>query len=346
MTSWRSLYYEKWVNNAHNYQLTLEAGDPAVALFELDTIIEVWRHATGQPWVREIVALHRSSQYNLEENGRQIFTSYGRGLNDFLNRRNILYFANTAFTLKQGPGETVMKQLVEENAAAGAASVQRRGNGQYDPVTLGLTVDPSGGQGTVWKGAMTWKNLFEVLKEIAIQSSVDFEVLRVGPREFTFTTFYPQRGIDRSGTLTFSPELGNMSNIILSISRTDEANVIAVLGQGEESSRAVLIVESNAQLDSPWNVIETTRDARSQPTLAEMQTTGETALEETKAQQNFTFTTLQTATRQYGKDYNVGDLTLAHYRIDVIKKIVCAKITVSRDNPIEKIQLEFADIAS
>lgn len=341
---WHSLYYEKWVNNSHNYQLVLAADHPAVQYFLLDAIIEVWRRVPGQEWYREISAFHRTSQFNLEENGRELFTSYGRGLNDLLNRRDILYYASTAYTLKEGPGETVMKELVNENAAVGADNANRRSFGQYTAATLGLTIAPDYAQGSVWKGAMPWRNLLDQLKEIALTTSVDFEVLRTGAREFVFNTYYPQRGVDRSDTLIFSPELGNMSNVVYADSRVEEANVVAVLGQGENTARQVLIRKTAADADSPWNTIETTRDARNQPDLTAMQSTGDAALEETKAHQTFTFSTLQTATRQYGVDYDVGDLILAFYRVNVIKKIITAKVNVSRQAPIESVNLEFADI--
>lgn len=342
--NWRSLYYEKWVNNSHNYQLALESADPNIQYFELDAIVEVWRRVPGYDWYREITCMHRTSQWNLEENGREIFTSYGRGLNDLLNRRNLLYYANTAFTLKDGPGETVMKELVEENAAAGADNAARRSFGQYTAATYGLTVASDSGLGDSWKGAMAWRNLLDQLKEIALTTSVDFEVLRTGPLTFVFNTYYPQRGTDRSATLTFAPYLGNMSNVIYADSRVEEANIVAVLGPGEESSRQVVIRKTLAGADSLWNNIETTRDARNQPDLASMQSTGDAALEETKAHQTFTFATLQTDTRQYGIVYDVGDKIRANYKVDVIKKIVCARVTVSRVEPIETVQLEFADI--
>lgn len=344
----RSLYYEKWVNNSHTYQLVLDSDDPVVPFFVTDAIVEIWRRipgASGTPWYREISCLHRTEQFNLEENGRELFTSYGRGLNDLLSRRAILYFANNAFTLKQGPGETVMKQLVEENAADGAENSSRRSFNSYVASVLGLSVSTDNSQGLEWKGAMPWRNLLDVLKEIALTSHVDFEVERTGPRTFSFNTYYPQRGTDRTATLTFSPYLGNMTNIVYVKSRVEEATVVAVLGQGGESARQVIIRQSDAIGDSPWNTIETTRDARNQPDITSLISTGDVALQEVQAHETFTFNTLQTAESQYGRDYDVGDKVRGSYKtIYVVKKITCAKVTISRQAPIENVQMEFANV--
>lgn len=340
----RSLYYEKWVNNTDTYQLVLDADDPVIQYFVTDAIIEVWRRIPDTAWVREICCFHRTEQYNLEENGRELYTSYGRGISDLLNRRNILYFANTTFTLKQGPGETVMKELVNENACLAAHNSARRSFGQYYAPIPGLTTSPDQAQGLEWKGSMPWRNLLDQLKEIALTTRIDFDVERIGPLEFCFNTYFPQRGIDRTATLTFSPRFNNMTNIVYAKSRVEEANVVAVLGQGEESSRRVIIRQALSVLNSPWNLIETIRDARNTPDITGMITIGDTALQEVQAHQTFSFNTLQIASRQYGRDYNVGDKVLAEYRdISIVKKITSARITLSRDAPIESVLLGFSD---
>lgn len=339
-----SLYYEKWVNNTHTYQLVLDADDPCIQYFVTDAIVEVWRRVLGSDWVREVCCFHRTEQYNLEENGRELYTSYGRGVNDLLNRRSILYFANTPFTLKQGPGETVMKELVNENACAAANNAARRSFGQYNAAIPGMTTSPDQGLGLEWKGSMPWRNLLDQLKEIALTTNIDFEVIRIAPLEFCFYTFYPQRGVDHTDSLTFSIQFNNMTNVVYARSRVEEANVVAVLGQGEESSRRVIIRQSPASLNSPWNLIETIRDARNTPDVTGMITVGDTALQEAQAHETFSFNTLQTAARQYGRDYNVGDKVTAEYRdINVVKKITSARVTLSRDAPIETVLLGFSD---
>lgn len=347
ITHWLSLNYVRKVNEFHTLQLVLAAKDPNIAFFTLDALVEVWRRVDGGEWYREIVTLFRTKEYDLYENGRETFTIYCRGLNDLLHRRHVLYPANTAFTLKQGPADDVMKAFVRENCTAVGNIATRKSFGVYDCTMFGLTVVPDFGAGPEWSGARSWLNLLHVLNEIALHpSNVDFEVLRMGTSglDFQFTTFYPLRGVDRTANLTFSTDLGNMSNVKFTRSRTEEANIVFVLGQGEGSARIVLAREASEliQHESHWNAIEITADARSQDSVASLISQADELLESLKATDRFEFAVLQTASRQYGVDYNVGDKVLASYRTTVTKKITAASVNVGDGK--ETIELEFTDV--
>lgn len=349
ITKWDFLNYEKRVNDYHLLTIALEADDPNVAHFLLDAMIEVWRRNDGGSWYKELVVLHRTPQYNLYENGRETFTSYCRGLNDLLHRRHVVYFANTAYTLKSAPADDVMKAFVRENATSAANIAARRSFGVFFAQMQGLTVTADTSQAPVWAGARAWQNLHDILVDVSLPSGTDFEVVRVGDSglAFEFNTYYPQRGVDRSSTLTFAPHLGNMKSVVMTKSRTEEANIVYVLGQGEDAARQVVPRVSAevfaANTGSLWNWIETTRDARSQPGLAELQSFGDEQLKELAAQDQFEFEILQTDTRQYGRDYDVGDIIRAEYRnVNATKKIVAVKVSMQEGKEI--IVPEFADI--
>lgn len=340
LTNWRSLNLERHLNSASNMILSLEEQDPHVALFEVDAILEVWRRLDrpNAEWYIEATLFHRTPQNDFTEDQRRIFISYSRGLNDLLHRRTILYAAKTAYTLKTGPGETVMKEFVDENVGPGASNVLRKSTGTWNPVTLGFSIADDKGLGGTWAGSRAWKNVLDVLNEISIKSGVDFSVERIGPREFEFRTYYPQFGIDHTtpGHLTevmFSPELGNMINITYVKSRTEEVNAIVALGQGEDTARILWPqIDIPGVIASPWNVCEGTRDARNEPTLTELQTTATEALRELSAQENFSFDVLQTSARQYGvgAEYWFGDIVRAKYGdIETVRKITGVTINVS-----------------
>lgn len=349
ITKWNFLNYEKRVNDFHLLTLSLMADDPNVAHFLLDAIVEVWRRnsTVGAAWYKELVVLHRTPQYNLYENGRETFTSYCRGLNDLLHRRHVVYPANTAYTLKSGPADNIMKEFVRENATVIAVIATRKSFSTFDPTVYGLIVAADVSAAPIWAGARAWQNLHDILKDISLPSGTDFEVLRVGDNglTFEFRTYYPQRGTDRSSTLTFAPHLGNMKSVVMTRSRTEEANIVYVLGQGEDSARQVVVREAAQSIQdaSLWNAIETTRDARSQPGIAEMQSFGDEQLKELAAQDQFEFEILQTDERQYGADYDVGDIIRAQYRdVNTTKKIVAVKVSMTEGK--ETIVPEFQDI--
>lgn len=340
---WRFLQVEKYLNSYDIVTFAIDGNDPRVSLFTLDAIIEVWRRIdrVGAQWYRECTSLHRSPQKQLTDNQHAIFTSYSRGLVDFIRRRSLGYYANTIFTLKSGPGETVIKQFVNENAGPGATIATRI----VDGVTLGLTIESDSGLGAVWSGARSWQGLLEVIQEVSLLTSVDFTIDRVGEsgRDFIFRTGYPQLGTDRTNTLVFSPSIGNMLAPSYTLSRTEEITRVIVLGQGQESSRRIIVREAAEIADSPWNVIETSADARNQNTISGMEIVGDLQLVKSKAQESFTFDVLQIAGIQYGADYFVGDRVSAGFAdVSTTKKIVSAKLNISEGR--ETIAIEFADI--
>lgn len=343
--NWIALSYVKQVNNFHTLQLVLGAYDPVIPFFQLDAIVEVWRRTDGSTWYRELVTLFRTLQYDLYENGHETYTVYCRGLNDLLHRRHVLYPATTAPTLKSGPADDVMKEFVRENCTSLANVAARKSFGVYDAAIYGLTVNDDASVAPVWTGARAWLNLLDVLLDVSLSpSDTDFEIVRAGTigLNLEFTTYYPQRGVDRSSTVTFSPHLGNMRDIKVTYSRTEEANIVFVLGNGEGTGRQVLAREASliVQNESRWNAIETTTDARTQDSVAAFTTQGDELLEKLKAQLHFEFNVLQTSGSQYGREYDVGDRIRARYRdYDVTRKIVSANVSMTRGK--ESISLDF-----
>lgn len=328
--------------------LYIEQNSPHVQYFVTDAIIEVRRKLArpGANWYVESTLFHRTPDHRDTSGQRKQFISYSRGLNDLLHRRFVLYSANSAQTLKSGPGETVMKEFVEENAGPSASSASRKSTAWTAPI-FGFTVELDAGRGATWQGARAWQNILDVLNEISVVSSVDFDVVRTGPRTFEFRTYYPQYGQDLSASVLFSSGFGNMTNVVFVQSRTEEVNAVVVLGPGQESSRITLAdADTTATVASPWNTIETVQDARAQPSLSEMQTTAQQALDEGKAQDDFSFTVIQTVTRQYGRhpegEYWFGDIIRAvHESVNVVRKIV--GVTINLNQGKEDIQLKFSE---
>lgn len=331
---------QRRLNDFDILTLAINGNDPRVPLFTLDSIIEVWRRIdrVGAEWYREAICLHRTPSENLTEGQHQIFTSYSRGLNDFLRRREIRYKAETAYTKKTGVGETVMKSYVEQNMGPSATNPPRISSG----VMANFSVQADGGLGDSWSGSKAYQNLLAVLQDISLTTSVDFEVVETGGA-FEFRTYYPQRGVDRTATVRFAPEQGNVQDPVYTISRTEEANSIAVLGQGQQSNRRVIVRTSPDIADSPWNLCEKSTDGRNESTTLALQKTGDAELEKLQKQVSFEFQALQTDVLQYGVDYNLGDLVTVSFKTATVqKKLVAVRINV-RDGQ-ETVDPEFQDV--
>lgn len=341
--SWRALEIQRKLNDHDLHTISFEGRDDRIPLFELDGFVEVMRQVPGSAWYQEYVGFHRTGQYQYTEADNDIFTSYGRGLADLLGRRIIAYKSATAYALKSGPGDNIMKEFVNQNAAVLATSPPRIADGVFP----NLTIEGNYSLGLTWAGHKPYQNLLAVLQEISLTSNVDFRVALIGGLSlsgtlaFQFQTAYPQLGTDRSTTVQFSLQHGNMLSPSVTVSRTEEVTRIFVLGPGEENNRRVVVRSSADTADSPWNLIEATYDARREETLAAMNNAGDARLEELLAQDNFTFEVLQTDSLQYGRDYFVGDLVTASFKaVTAVLKIIGATISVSEGR--ETINMDFA----
>jgi hypothetical protein len=319
--------------------LSIPGDDPRISLFTTDSFLEVRRRIPGEDWYTEAILMHQSPQSQITEGSRQLFTSYSRGLIDLIRRRELLYYANTPYTLKGGPGESVIKSFVNENAGALATSPPRLANG----VTLGLSIEFDLARGLQWAGQRSWQNLLDTIQEVAGLTSVDFDVIKTGAQTFEFRCYYPQRGTDRTTSVNFSPTLANMLAPSYTVSRTEEITRVVVLGPGQETDRWVIVREGAAVADSPWRVIEATYDARKETTLLGLQAAGDAQLVKLQAQEAFTFQILQTAHAQYGRDYFLGDIVSAGFGdVATTKKITGVSFNIQDGR--ENVSMEFATV--
>lgn len=336
---WNTFHLERRLNTYDLLTLSMDGEDPRHELFTIDCFIEVRRRIGDGQWYTESVLMHITGEEQITEGSKHLFTSYSRGLTDLLRRRSLNYYANTPYTLKAGPGETVIKEYVAENAGPLATSPPRISDG----VTPGLTVEPTAGLGLLWAGQRSWQNLLEIIQEIALVTSIDFDVIKTGPTDFEFRCYYPQIGTDRTAEITFSPTLGNMMSPSYTLSRTEEVTRVIVLGQGQESDRHIIVRDLPTMFDSPWRLVEATLDARQESTFNGLIAAGDTFLAKRQAQESFAFTVLQTTAYQYGRDYFLGDVISASFdNVSTTKKITGASINIQDGR--ETIALEFATI--
>lgn len=343
-----SLTVEKRLNGISTHTLSMDSRDPRVALFELDALVQVQRNVpeAGIDWATEYIGFHRTPQYQLTEGGRHLFTSYGRSLEDLLNRRALLYFAPY---LKSGPADDVMKSYVNENLGPLAVTPNRLRNG----VVAGFAVAANESLGPTWEGSRAYRNLLEIVKDISSASHVDFSIepTALGTE---FRTYFPQRGVDRSVTanpagsgrpsLIFSPEFGNMANVNYIKSRTEEATTVLVTGAGVMAARNYYIESSAALADSPINDIEITHDARNETVFGGLVYVAHQELEQNAAQESISFDAVQTPAAVYGRDYFMGDIVTVRFadaNVQFDKKILGLNINVADGK--ETIRFAFGD---
>lgn len=326
--TWIDLSFHKVLNGVGSFALTLDANDSRIDLFELDGLVQIYRSVPGQDlgWYEEFNGLFRSSEYTVDESGRKIFIASGTCLNDFLARTIINYKEGTTRAYKNDFGQNCIVQYVYENCGEIAlvpAPDERESNG----VLKDFIVDPENDTGEMWEGDRAFQNLLDVIQDIAKLSNLYYEVWWWDIGKFWFWTNTDKLWYDRTtvgldpntglNTAGFSPVIFSVSNGTLQSSkynydRTNESNVVSVLGDGDGATREVQVRSASTINDSPWNRREVSRPQNG--FISEMQMAGDEALEELKAKEVISVVALQQPSQLYGKHYWYGDKVTASVR--------------------------------
>lgn len=357
---WRVLEYNLKLNGVGSHSLELDGELDVVDLFELDGQLEIWRRdiaASPQiPWTLDYEGFHRTDARWTINTGESLYASRGRQYADFLARRIILYPPESSQAAKNAAAETVIKEYVDENGGPGATSPPRLlAAGTF----AGLVIEVDAAGGLNWAGDRAYRNLLDVLQEIAAGANVDFGVVSTGPATFEFqakaepwgddrTTvgLDPVTGLNGAGNppVIFSLDRGNMQTPRYVLNREEEVNAAIVLGQGIAADRVVIQrIDAVAIADSPWNRREGEKMANQESTTAALQDAGDAMLDKLQGRETFTFATLQIPGLLYGRDYFFGDQVTARYKtIERNKQIVGVKIVVSEGE--ETIDIELGDV--
>jgi len=339
------LAYSHLINGKGIYVLEMNAGDTRVDLFDLDFQVEIWRsnRTVGLAPYLEFEGLHRTPTETTTQDRANRWRTHGFSYVELLQRRSTLYFAGEPEVKKSGPGETVMKEFVDENIGPLALI----SNGRFrDGNMTGFSLQADAAGGSSWSGSRTYKNLLSVLQDVAPVAGLDFDVEGNGAALFQFKT-YSLRGTDRSTVglvpatglngagnvpVIFSVENQTMTEAAYSKVRNSEVNVAVALGRGEGANRDFEIREDiPLQGDSPWNDREQTVNASNEPSgdTAALQARADKVLDDHLPREKITFRVVQQPHQHYGLHYFWGDLVQAQFAgVDVALKIKSVDIVV------------------
>lgn len=323
------LSYELRLNDFATHTFSLPGDDDRVPLFVLDSQLEVWRKPTNGSWYRDYEGFHRTGTESTLVDGRKVFTSYGRGYEDLLNRRIIIGYKGTSYTEKNDVAETVMKEFVSEQCTAGAIF----------RIVTGLSVQADAASGNNISVQAGWANLLETLTKYAWETGgVDFAVVGTGPATFEFRVYDGIRGADHTvgnaggnPAIIFDETLQNLRLPTLSTARTAEVTAYYVGGAGSLSTRPVREVTDAAAIAlSTWNRIEGFKDGGNVTDNGVLDDIGAVELIKNEAKRKFDFEIVQSGSYKYGDDYVLGDLvTVRRGSTDYDKQIASVEITVN-----------------
>lgn len=301
------LAYTKVVNAPGIMAFRLRGDHELLASLADKWQVEAWRKPDGQAWSRDFVGVFRQPDWRFFD--RPIFTGYCPGLMTILSWRHVLWYAGTTNRSKftTANSETVMNTLVNYNACASATTANgRRRNGAI----TGLTTEADGAGGVSIDWFCSYANLLETLQECAKIGGGDFDVIKTSTTAWQWRFYVGQLGTDRSASISFSMERGNMVDVVYRIDRLEERTVVLVGGQGEESDRQYEIV-TGTNYNVNTNNIESFVDAADVTTSAGLINRGTKYLYDREAREVFTFTGKNKPLTQYGVHYFLGDLVNA-----------------------------------
>ena len=313
-----SLAYRNEVNAPGYCRVTFAGNHPARSLLPTNGQIEVYRRNTdiGVAWTRDFVGVFRGQTHRTNETGEWIIEC--PGIMSVLGWRSVAWYAGTAnrSTFISIASETILKTLVSYNAGSNATAANGR---VRDGVTSGklsnlwtISNQADGGGGNAKSWSCAWDNLLATLQALAkAGAGGDFDLIKTAAATYEFRWYAGQRGTDRTASVIFSLDRGNMAQPEYTFNRQNEATVAIVAGQGDGTNR--VIVTRNGADYSSSNDIEAFIDGRSYSTTAALQAIGDKAMFDRRARVTLGFDVLQVPNAYYGKDYFVGDLVTARY---------------------------------
>ena len=321
-----ALNYRKQVNAPGLCVFELNADGDAAGMLEHRGIVEVWRRnaSAGLDWYRDFTGLILRRHYHYSD--RNIVTVYAPGVNWLLGTRHILWHAGTAdrTAFTGDAAETIANTLVSYNACSDATTTNGR---VCSGVISVLSAETASTAGNTLDWYCSWDNLLESLQDLADVGGGDWDVVQTGDAAFEWRWYDGQLGTDRSSTVVFALEYGNMAEPAYDYDRRDEAEVCIALGQGEGSDR---ITATRTSGDSDVEIVV---DARDVTTGTGLEARGDVKLAEHSSKQSFTFRTVPTPARIYGQHYGLGDIVTARYGsvVEVTRKITAVTVSWEAD---------------
>lgn len=321
------LSYKNEVNHVGLLMFDLLAQHDAIASLEQDGQVEVWRRDTANDvdWYVDFEALFVDEERRADDNGISLFRALCPGQMDFLARAVVAWPANVAnrSLFSAVKASTIMTNLVRYNATSDATT----GNGRIRTTDLAnITYETDDDDGNVLTFACAEQPLIEALQDVARIGDRDFWLERTGAQAWTFRTDN-YLGDDRSASVTFALNFGNMSNPILRRNRLNEATVAIVGGQGQESSRT-FVVRTGTNYNATYRSIETFYPATQYTTTNGLNAAGDIRLDELRARDDLSWEVIQTPGSLYGVHYFLGDLVTGYYQgVTATKQIAAVTVT-------------------
>ncbi len=319
-----NLVYNNVLSGFGTLKFSLYGGHLALATLIPYCQVEVWRTwpEMGIAPYRDWSGLFLDEESSITADGGDLFTltCYGDAIQ--LADAAVAWPAGTAnrsqFT--NAKGETIMKTLVDYNCCTNATAANGRDETNQQ---AGLSIDTDGSNGNSLDWACANENLLNTLQNLATSANAggDFTLLKTGAAAWLFkwgqwncySGITAQVSADRTASVKFSLELGNMANPHYYNTRSNEKTVALVKGIGTGSDRAIAIRTGVNYSASRKREIYVNASSQATTTAA-LNATGDAALKASQAQEIIEFDALPLPNIIYGKHWFLGDKVAVKYK--------------------------------
>ena len=334
-----SLAYARGVNTVGAMTLTLPPTVP-LSYLQRDGHLLVSRAIPGVPPALDMDAvwLMTGITRQLSEQGEQ--TTIVRAVDsvDLLRRRIVAYAAGSAYAVKSGAADDIIKAIVRENLGSSATDAAR-----VLPSSLFGVAGNLGAAASISK-AFSRRNVLDVCKELADASTqagtyLAFDVVWNGTA-LEFRTYTNWRGVDHRfptgvNPVILSAETGSLTRASYAIDYGDEATAAYVGGAGEEDARVVgSSVDTARATLSPFARCEAWGQNTDSSDQSALNDDADALLRSRRPRITFDATVNADAPGAlYGRDYGFGDVVTAQaFGVSVDCRIDAVSVDVTADH--------------
>lgn len=303
---------------------------------EADYMLELQRSFDGELWSNDLHAIWfvRSISIDYSEEGAETLTLTGTDQLGLLQRRIVAYFqvqdtenGQNYYSCKDMPAKDMLRQIVRENftaAVRGVPADDEPGStkmvGRDHRIMPHFLVEDNDEDVPIVHAEFAWADVGSALNQVVdavLQKHrrliYDLVYDDVG-RRFIFRCWLDQRGVDRSASVLFSLENGNVLSVRMTKDFTNEATWAHVGGDGQGTLR-VVAAATNAAFDRtqfyPIECFVDASDVKNNQDLLERK--GKRELNRRRPRWMFSAQAQDTPHCRFGIDFRYGDkVTIAH----------------------------------
>lgn len=237
---WLSLTYIKGVNEIGTGAFTINAESDVLRYLVddgeaiRDAQVEIWRRDddNGIAPYCDFYGFQRDRDFDTDDNSTVTYTCHLREQSDYLCRAAVEYRANVANRsyFSNVATKTILETLVTRNATTAGTTADGRDR-NVDAWGAFISIGTNTGNGTNQTLSCMGQNLFDVLQPVANAGGLNFWLEKTGAQAWQFR-LAALLGTDRTTTLTFSEQRGNMRRPSLHGNGRMEKTVVTAGGAG------------------------------------------------------------------------------------------------------------------